>query len=68
MMVRVVRVASLPGGVSIFVDDQPVDPVIWVLEEDFTAKAAKLLEQAFSLASFYVLRRPPHFKATLRAV
>lgn len=50
MRVRVVRVACLPGGLSIFVDDQPDGLIIWVLEQDFSANAAKLLQAAFNMA------------------
>lgn len=69
MRVRVVRVACLPGGVSIFVDDQPDGLIIWVLERDYSADAATLLEVAFNVTVCYWIRRPAmERRQTLRAV
>lgn len=56
MRVRVVRVACLPGGLSIFVDDQPSGLIIWVLEADYSADAVALLEEAFNVAVCYWVR------------
>lgn len=69
MRVRVVRVACLPGGLSIFVDDQPDGLIIWVLEQDFSANAAKLLQAAFNMAVCYWERKPnADRRPSLRAV
>ncbi|WP_331445806.1 hypothetical protein [Streptomyces xanthochromogenes] len=67
-MVRVVRVRSLPGGLSIFVDDQPDSLVIWVLEDDFKPEAAQMVEAAFNLSVYYWLRKPALHRSSLRAV
>lgn len=71
MRVRVVRVACLPGGLSIFMDDQPEPEglIIWVLEQDFSADAADLLEKACNMAICYWVRLPtPGRRPNLRAV
>lgn len=68
MMVRVVRVASLPGGISMFVDDQPDGLVIWVLEKDYTTHQTAMLEAAFNVAVWYWTRKPAGSRTNLRAV
>jgi hypothetical protein len=69
MRVRAVRVAHLPGGLSIFVDDQPDGLIIWMLEEDYSAEAAVLLESAFNTVVCYWTRKPAtDRRRNLRAV
>jgi hypothetical protein len=69
MRVRVVRVACLPGELSVFVDDQPDGLIIWVLEKDYSADAATLLEVAFNTVVCYWARKPAAYRRqTLRAV
>lgn len=67
-MVRVVRVPALPGGVSIFIDDQPDSTVIWVLEGDYTRDKASELEQAFNTIVSYWAQVPGRRQVHLRAV
>lgn len=70
MMVRVVRVACLPGGLSIFVDDQPDSLVIWVLKEDYSKDQVAMLEAAFNILNEYWARKPAMCpgRPSLRAV
>lgn len=68
MLVRVERVASLPGGLSIFFDDQPDSLVIWVLEDECSEDQAANLEMGFNVLVWYWLRKPAALRANLRAV
>jgi hypothetical protein len=68
MLVRVVRVPSMPGGLSLVVDDHPECPVIWVLEEDYSSAAAAMLESAMNVSIWYWDRKPAAARARLRAV
>ena len=67
MMVRVVRVACLPGGLSMFVDQQPDSMVIWVLTEDYSEDQVTMLEAALNTLAGYHSRKPAR-RAVLRAV
>lgn len=68
MMVRVERVASLPGGLSIFFDDQPDSLVIWVLEDDYPEAQLASLEMGLNVLVWYWSRKPAALRANLRAV
>lgn len=68
MLVRVIRVAAMPGGLSLVVDDQPDCPIVWVLEEDYSAAAASMLEAAMNVSVWYWDRKPAVRRANLRAV
>ncbi len=67
MMVRVVRVACLPGGLSMFVDEQPASMVIWVLKEDYSEDQVAMWESALNSAIGCEARKPIG-RAVLRAV
>lgn len=70
MMVRVVRVACLPGGLSIFVDDQQESLVVWVLKKDYTAAQVAMLEARYNRLNAARSRRAAVHagRAQLRAV
>lgn len=70
MLVRVVRVACLPGGLSMFVDDQPDCMVIWVLKGEYTLSQAAAWEAALNTARNYWSRNPAQCagRPSLRAV
>lgn len=67
MMVRVVRVACLPGGLSMFVDEQPASMVIWVLKEDYSEDQVAMWESALNSVIGCEARKPTR-RAVLRAV
>lgn len=54
----------MPGGLSVFVDDQPESVIIWVLREDYSRRQVAVLEASLNAAS----RQVPVKRATLRAV
>lgn len=68
MLVRVIRVAAIPGGLSLVIDDQPDCLVVWVLEKDYSAAAANMLEAAMNVSVWHWTRRPAVLRANLRAV
>lgn len=44
--VRVIRVGSIPYGLSALVDEQQDSLVVWLLESDWPEEMATLVEQA----------------------
>lgn len=48
MSVRVIRVGSIPFGLSVLIDDQPGSLVVWLLERDWPEATAELLEQVLT--------------------
>lgn len=43
--VRVVRVGSIPFGLSVLVDERPGSLVVWLLESDWPEPSARRVEQ-----------------------
>lgn len=71
MMVRVVRVACLPGGLSHFVDgDETESLVVWVLKKDYTAAQVARLEAEYNSGNPQWSGKPARHagRARLRAV
>jgi len=47
--VRVVRVGSIPFGLSALIDEQPGSLVVWLLEGDWPEPLARLIEQIMNV-------------------
>lgn len=45
MGVRVVKVGSIPFGLSVLVDERPGSLIVWLLESEWPQETAELLEQ-----------------------
>lgn len=48
MSVRVIRVGVIPFGLSVLVDEQPDDLVVWVLADEWPQEQADLLERVLT--------------------
>lgn len=69
MWVRVIRVPAIPGGVSVFFDDQPEGIVIWLQEDEFSESTAAAFQAGLSLLSLHWTRiEGVEMRGHLRAV
>lgn len=48
MRARVIRVKTIPFGLSALVDEQPGSLVVWLLESEWSEARARLVEQALA--------------------
>jgi hypothetical protein len=46
--VRVIRVGSIPFGLSVLIDDQPGSLIVWLLECEWPEATAELLERVLT--------------------
>lgn len=49
MSVRVIRVGAIPFGLSVLVDEQPDDLIVWVLASKWPQEQADLLERILAV-------------------